>query len=378
MTSKGIIKLGDFGVSKCLGTGKFAKTSLGTPYYLSPEVCAGQNYDYKADIWMLGCLIYELSSLRKPFEGETLPLVIANIMEKPYEPLKGCSETLTTIITRMLEKNPKQRASIEEILKIPGVERIAMEIPKKVEYVRPRVLPDLTIDENEEIKGSPPQFFQIKRSLEAKKNGLTINTCFDNSASGGKGKSASTKSYLRSKPLNSNKVKAKHFIFSDYLLDPQGYSPNRPLLFAEFLRDKLGEDVFNSACDVLKSSVDPLAVIDEDPGRLLKVIGPDNAQCLKVFKYIMSSNVSTPVHSKLTTEQLEILQRHSRAQSMHTPNGYETKKPMNYQQNRPYSTKAQAIAGLKPGVAAHEGKKVIVSPLNSEATDISVETPKGI
>lgn len=389
MTSNGTIKLGDFGVSKCLGTGKFAKTSLGTPYYLPPEVCAGQNYDYKADIWMLGCLLYELCCAKRPFEGDTLPSVISCILENPYEPLKGYSETLEFIVSRMLEKNPAKRASIEELLGMPVLEKLAAEIQQGGEYavqvgVRPK-LSDLVLDENEEVKAvsQHPQSLQLKKSLDARKNGLTINTCFDNGTSREKAnaKAASTKSHLRSKPLNSNKVRAKHFIFEDYLLDPQGYSPNRPLLFAEFLRDKLGEQTFNSACEVLKNSVDPLAVIDEDPARLLTVIGAENVQCLKVFKYIMSSNVSTPVHSKLTTQQLELLQHHSRAQSMHTPNGFETKKPSlaNYQQNRPYSTKAQAIAGLKPtsNVPATE-KKVLVSPLNSEATDISVETPKDI
>eukprot|EP00826_Nyctotherus_ovalis_P038154 TRINITY_DN355_c0_g5_i1.p1 TRINITY_DN355_c0_g5~~TRINITY_DN355_c0_g5_i1.p1 ORF type:complete len:390 (-),score=100.52 TRINITY_DN355_c0_g5_i1:33-1202(-) len=389
MTSKGTVKLGDFGVSKCLGTGKFAKTSLGTPYYLPPEVCAGQNYDFKADIWMLGCLLYELCSSKKPFEGDTLPSVISSILEKPYEQLKGYSETIEAMISRMLEKDPTKRASIEELLRMPVLEKLAGEIQQGDEYavqvgVRPR-LSDLMLDENEEVKAVPqhPPSLQMKRPLEVRRNGLTINTCFDNGTSREKAnaKAASTKSHLRSKPLNSNKVKAKHFIFEDYLLDPQGYSPNRPLLFTEFLRDKLGEETFNSACEVLKNSVDPLAVIDEDPERLLGVIGAENAQCLKVFKYIMRSNVSTPVHSKLTTQQLELLQHHSRAQSMHTPNGFETKKPSlaTYQQNRPYSTKAQAIAGLKPASnAPATEKKVLISPLNSEATDISVETPKDI
>jgi serine/threonine protein kinase len=67
------VKLGDFGISKVLeSTHDFAKTSLGTPYYLSPEVCMGQNYDYKSDTWMLGCILYELCTLKRPFEGDSL------------------------------------------------------------------------------------------------------------------------------------------------------------------------------------------------------------------------------------------------------------------------------------------------------------------
>jgi NIMA (never in mitosis gene a)-related kinase len=72
-----IVKLGDFGISKVLeSTHEFAKTALGTPYYLSPEVCLGHRYDYKSDAWMLGCILYELCTLRRPFEGDSLNVIL--------------------------------------------------------------------------------------------------------------------------------------------------------------------------------------------------------------------------------------------------------------------------------------------------------------
>jgi len=49
-----------------------AITSLGTPYYLSPEICQNKPYNYKTDIWMLGCLLYELCTLKKPFSGANI------------------------------------------------------------------------------------------------------------------------------------------------------------------------------------------------------------------------------------------------------------------------------------------------------------------
>lgn len=393
ITSKGTLKLGDFGVSKSLGTGSFAKTSLGTPYYLPPEVCSGHKYDYKADIWMLGCLVYELCTLKRPFEGDSLPMVMMNIMGKEYEAFEGYSEVVQNIIRLMLEKNPDKRITVEELLRIPQLEKIKEEIEKKEEY-KVLDLSSLTkqavfiSNDNEEIKvplnpnalGNVKnvQISEIKRPSESRKNGLTINTCFDQSGESNNEKAASTKSHLRTKHqeqtmTSNNTILPRHFTFSENLLDPQGTSsPNRPLLFTEFLRNKLGNEVFDLACNVLRDSVDPLVLLNDDPGRFLKVIGEKNAQYIKIFKYIMCSNVSTPVHNKLTSQQIELLQQH---RSTQTPNASTIAKPKitHYQQNRPFSTRAQAIAGLKPnaGGTAMADRNHNQSPLNSVCTDVS-------
>ena len=64
------IKLGDFGIAKCLNnTFEKAKTLIGTPYYLSPEIINDKPYDYKSDIWSLGILLYEICALKILFEG---------------------------------------------------------------------------------------------------------------------------------------------------------------------------------------------------------------------------------------------------------------------------------------------------------------------
>lgn len=59
---------------------------MGTPFYLSPEVVLGQKYDYKSDIWMLGCVLYELITLRKPFEGNFFEIV-RSIVNEPFKPI---------------------------------------------------------------------------------------------------------------------------------------------------------------------------------------------------------------------------------------------------------------------------------------------------
>jgi NIMA (never in mitosis gene a)-related kinase len=74
----GTLKLGDLNVSKVVKMG-LVYTQTGTPYYASPEVWADKPYDYKSDIWSVGCVIYELCALRPPFKGSNLEQLYKNV-----------------------------------------------------------------------------------------------------------------------------------------------------------------------------------------------------------------------------------------------------------------------------------------------------------
>lgn len=71
LMKSGIVKLGDLNVSKVVKMG-LVYTQTGTPYYASPEVWADKPYDYKSDIWSIGCVLYELCNLKPPFRGNNL------------------------------------------------------------------------------------------------------------------------------------------------------------------------------------------------------------------------------------------------------------------------------------------------------------------
>lgn len=101
------VKLGDFGLSKALGTHAFANTYVGTPYYMSPELIQEKSYDAKSDIWSLGCLIYELCALKPPFhEAQTHNELSTLIRSGRIPPIpKGYSVQLVQVIKAMLNLN---------------------------------------------------------------------------------------------------------------------------------------------------------------------------------------------------------------------------------------------------------------------------------
>ncbi|KAA6372413.1 MAG: putative G2-specific protein kinase nimA, partial [Streblomastix strix] len=125
LTSKNIVKLGDFGISRMLSsTGEMAKTAIGTPYYLSPEICKDEKYSFKSDIWALGCVLYEMVALKHAFDAKNMKGLLLKILKGEYAPITGggYSSALRNLISQMLRQNPKQRPTINEILHAPIIQ----------------------------------------------------------------------------------------------------------------------------------------------------------------------------------------------------------------------------------------------------------------
>lgn len=115
----GIVKVGDFGIAKSLSSSMdMAKTQIGTPYYLSPEICCDKPYNKKSDMWALGVMLYEMLALQLPFIAQDLPRLVTKILAGSYPPLPArVSRPVRDIVDALLQKDPKSRPSINTILK---------------------------------------------------------------------------------------------------------------------------------------------------------------------------------------------------------------------------------------------------------------------
>ncbi|CAI4223109.1 unnamed protein product [Auanema sp. JU1783] len=120
LTADGFVKVGDFGISKIMGTDTIAqgaKTVVGTPYYISPEMCCGEPYNQKSDMWALGCILYEMTCLQKAFEGDNLPVLVNKIMNCMYEPIRGpYSSQIKLLVRELLLRVPEKRPTASEAL----------------------------------------------------------------------------------------------------------------------------------------------------------------------------------------------------------------------------------------------------------------------
>ena len=111
-----ILKIGDFNVSKKIDYLNLKNTQTGTPYYASPEIWENKPYDFKSDIWSLGCLFYEIASFNTPFRGNNMKELYENILKGNMAPLpKVYSNNILKIIKMCLRQDANLRPNINDI-----------------------------------------------------------------------------------------------------------------------------------------------------------------------------------------------------------------------------------------------------------------------
>jgi len=124
-------KIGDLNVSKILKS-QLSYTQTGTPYYASPEVWRDQPYDMKSDIWSLGCVIYEIATLKTPFRAKDMDGLYKKVQKGTFNRIPiQYSDDLMSLISMCLKLTATQRPTCEDLLKHPLiVKKLSMVLEK--------------------------------------------------------------------------------------------------------------------------------------------------------------------------------------------------------------------------------------------------------
>jgi hypothetical protein len=117
----GRVKVVDFGIARAAGSDTLTHTGvvLGSTAYLSPEQAGGQPVDERADLYALGCVLYEMLTGRVPFSADTpIATMYRHVNEEapPPSTISPVQPELEDVVLRCLEKDPKRRfASAAEL-----------------------------------------------------------------------------------------------------------------------------------------------------------------------------------------------------------------------------------------------------------------------
>uniref|UniRef100_A0A3P9IZ44 non-specific serine/threonine protein kinase n=1 Tax=Oryzias latipes TaxID=8090 RepID=A0A3P9IZ44_ORYLA len=136
LTKTDLIKLGDYGLAKKLDSEfSMAETCVGTPYYMSPELCQGAKYNFKSDIWAMGCVLYEVLTLKRTFDA-TNPLNLCVKIVQGNWTMEGVSDIyssgLLKLVYECLHQDPAKRPTAEHILDQPSISCCRQELEEQV------------------------------------------------------------------------------------------------------------------------------------------------------------------------------------------------------------------------------------------------------
>ena len=133
LLSEGLVaKLTDFGWSNYIQEDEKRTTVCGTPIYLAPEILEEKGHDEAVDIWCIGVLLFELTTASVPFKGNDIDTLKDNILKLKINWPKDINTDAKNLIMKILKKDPKQRLSLEEMMKHPFITKF---IPDAHKYL---------------------------------------------------------------------------------------------------------------------------------------------------------------------------------------------------------------------------------------------------
>ena len=126
LSYEGDVKVGDLGLAKSLSSNTTGLTQtgsmMGTPHYMSPEQCRGDKViDFRADIYSLGCTLFEMLTGKPPYPGNDPIAIVRQHLDSPpaglLKAMPDCPLPLALLVGRMLKKAPRERhASYAELI----------------------------------------------------------------------------------------------------------------------------------------------------------------------------------------------------------------------------------------------------------------------
>ncbi|XP_034077987.1 serine/threonine-protein kinase Nek9 isoform X2 [Gymnodraco acuticeps] len=136
LTKTDLIKLGDYGLAKKLDNEfSMAETCVGTPYYMSPELCQGTKYNFKSDIWAMGCVIFEVLTLTRTFDATNPLNLCVKIVQGNWTMEVNSdvySSALIKLVYECLDQDPAKRPTSDEILDQPIISCCRQELEERV------------------------------------------------------------------------------------------------------------------------------------------------------------------------------------------------------------------------------------------------------
>jgi len=159
---------------------ELARTCIGSPFYISPEICENLLYDRKSDIWALGCVLFELTTLKYAFTAKNMKTLIAKITMADHNSLPpNTNPKIRGLIKKLLNKNPKQRPVVTEILEDPFLKEFKDKVPcrTKIPFPSVRIRDDFKIKQqiqnNLKFRATPTQLPISKSSINLNQSELT-------------------------------------------------------------------------------------------------------------------------------------------------------------------------------------------------------------
>ena len=134
VTKNDIFKLADFGVSRIDNKTKLIQTSIGTPYYMAPEIIKGRPYTTLIDCWSLGIILFEIINLRLPFMGENMYILSSRIC-RGYISIYSIPQQYKKLVQGLICIDAYRRFTIKDVLKY--LENINLQINKNQNCNKP-------------------------------------------------------------------------------------------------------------------------------------------------------------------------------------------------------------------------------------------------